>query len=543
MDLQAFREETFVKYPTFSPPQQNESTGLPSTKLAEALTALPVRNHYMHPEANNNNNNGPGSDDSNSNSVLNNGYGGRPGMNPHQQGGAFPGNGPMASTPAPSPPPSPKPKKQQYQTDQTKPFVLPFSARAPIPKSLVPYAISEADDLYGRHMYVSLGLFQTWRTREDFILDESGLKEMPGDKEEDARMKRWSVVKVAKTMSGDPVNASEVDDEEEDDKVVLPDSKVLEEAIERAEKDLKALDAQGDGANKAERKRAKQRRDDLLRIQRVETIYTATLPFLSGYIIVVLKFLIAINNITSAQANQNQQNQPQHQQPTSGFFLNLGQSLDLPPPQQQQHHTIEEIDALRHREIMIKGLSAFLLLLLKWFKRSHIMKYQHLAFTLLSAGTHVHILRLLTYTEVAAYVVTRNEVPERTYVHCRLHCRLHSLSSSLMHPLYSFFRYCYENFSPNAAHVPADQFPILAPRQPTSVRLPQSANSSNIFSPVNPRGDDEVEMITDFSWRNFFAVINVVKIMHKITKANPTRILQLVHHKTSVWYFAFSTLH
>jgi Domain of unknown function (DUF3402) len=41
-------------------------------------------------------------------------------------------------------------------------------------------------------------------------------------------------------------------------------------------------------------------------------------------------------------------------------------------------------------------------------------------------------------------------------------------------------------------------------------------------------------MITDFSWRNFFAVINAVKIMHKITKGNPTRILQLVHHKTSV---------
>jgi hypothetical protein len=231
-------------------------------------------------------------------------------------------------------------------------------------------------------------------------------------------MKRWSVVKAAKGVIGDPGNQSDFD-EEEDEKVTWPDSKVLEEAIERAEQELKTLDMQGDAANKAERKRAKQRRDDLLRIQRVETIYAATLPFLSGYIVVVLKFLIAINNITSVQANQNQQNQQQHQQqPTSGFFLHLGQSLDPPPPPPQQHHSPEEIDALRHREIMIKGLSAFLLLLLKWFKRSHIMKYQHLAFTLLSAGTHVHILRLLTYTEVATYVVTKNEVPERTYVCC-----------------------------------------------------------------------------------------------------------------------------
>jgi hypothetical protein len=105
---------------------------------------------------------------------------------------------------------------------------------------------------------------------------------------------------------------------------------------------------------------------------------------------------------------------------------------------------------------------------------------------------------------------------------------------------HSFFRYCYEHFSPNAAHIPADQFPILAPRQSTSIRLPQNASSSNVFSVATAgatsggKGDDEVEMITDFSWRNFFAVINVVKIMHKITKSNPTRILQLVHHKTSV---------
>lgn len=88
----------------------------------------------------------------------------------------------------------------------------------------------------------------------------------------------------------------------------------------------------------------------------------------------------------------------------------------------------------------------------------------------------------------------------------------------------SFFRYCYERFSPNAPHVRAEDLPIFAPRQPTR---PGPV-------PEGGRPDEEVEMITDFSWRNFFAVINAVKIMHKITKGNPTRVLQLVHHKTSV---------
>jgi hypothetical protein len=216
--------------------------------------------------------------------------------------------GGMNATPAPTPPPSPKPKKQQYQTDQTKPFVFPFSPEAYISKRMVPYAIDEADELYEKHLYVSLALFQIWRTREDYLLDESGLEAFPGESERDRKMKRWSVVKVRKTLNasaagqysafsgmsssapmGDGTSANggsgegvQGEEQEDDDEVVTwPDSKVLEEALERAEKDLRELDrelARMDedslvSPKKAERRRAKERRDDLLRLQRAETIY------------------------------------------------------------------------------------------------------------------------------------------------------------------------------------------------------------------------------------------------------------------------------
>jgi hypothetical protein len=317
--LHTFREETFVKYPTFSPLPLTESAGLPSAKLAEALTPLPVRHHYVHPDANNNaganpnNPNGPTSDDPTaSNAVLNGpGFGGgmmnRPGMNMNQPGQhppGFPnaGGGLMAGgTPAPSPPPSPKPKKQQYQTDQTKPFVFPFSPAAYVSSRLVPYAIEEADQLYGRHMHVSLALFQIWRTREDFILDESGLDVMPGDKEDDLKMKKWSVVSIKNRkaaaatgssgggsglgagLGADDSFGNNEDDDEEEEAVTWPDSKILEEAIERTEKDLKKLDSEiaklGEenvpAAKKAERKRLKERRGDLMRIQRAEIIYVS----------------------------------------------------------------------------------------------------------------------------------------------------------------------------------------------------------------------------------------------------------------------------
>lgn len=281
VDLHTFREETFVKYPTFTPPPITES-GLPSSKITEALSPLPVRHHYVHPDTHNSSSDDPAS----ANSVLNNpGFpGNRPGMNVNQPG--FHGGGPMPATPAPSPPPpSPKAKKQQYQTDQTKPFVFPFSPAAHISNRLVPYAIDEADQLYARHMHVSLSLFQIWRTREDFILDESGLDEMPGYKEDDIKMKRWSVVSVKKGGSsklGGSSSAGKYDDydDDEEEAVIWPDSKILEDEIAKAETDLKKLNIKiardnATSADKAERKRIMERKEDLLRIQRAETIYVS----------------------------------------------------------------------------------------------------------------------------------------------------------------------------------------------------------------------------------------------------------------------------
>jgi hypothetical protein len=44
----------------------------------------------------------------------------------------------------------------------------------------VPFAIEEADKLYSKHMYISLALWQMWRTREDCMTAESGLEHLPG---------------------------------------------------------------------------------------------------------------------------------------------------------------------------------------------------------------------------------------------------------------------------------------------------------------------------------------------------------------------------
>jgi len=178
IDIEVFRQETSVKYPTFTSPPDPFTVTVPASsiitpsKLAEAFSPIPVRHHYEHDvDAD----------------MQNNPHGFHPGGHQQQGGMQFRPGVPQQATPAPSPPPSPKPNKQKYQTDQNRPFLFPFSRRATYggyrdarDGRLVPFAIDEADKLYHKHMYVSLSLWQMWRAREECMSVESGLDFMPG---------------------------------------------------------------------------------------------------------------------------------------------------------------------------------------------------------------------------------------------------------------------------------------------------------------------------------------------------------------------------
>lgn len=181
LDIEAFHEEITVKYPTFAPPHTNSHAAseirapvpISTSKLAQAYSPIPIRHHYEHDDS-----------DASAQSGLPQSV---PPPHPYHQN-AQGGFRPMPTTPAPSPPPSPKPKKQQFQTDQGRPFLFPFSRSTLKRKgggngALVPFAIDEADKLYHKHMYVSLSLWQMWRTREECMTRESGLERMPGSDE------------------------------------------------------------------------------------------------------------------------------------------------------------------------------------------------------------------------------------------------------------------------------------------------------------------------------------------------------------------------
>src|SRR5258708_4858788 len=152
IDFKQFRQETSVKYPTFVPHQKSDPA---VEKIATAMVPLALKHHHHQT-----NDEPPMSNVGPSGSR-------EPPVLPPQ----------LPPTPAPSPPPnSGKPKKQLYQTDPNRPFLFPFSRTAGRGNAkLVPFAIDEADRLYMAHMHISLSLFQLWKTREAYLLDENGL--------------------------------------------------------------------------------------------------------------------------------------------------------------------------------------------------------------------------------------------------------------------------------------------------------------------------------------------------------------------------------
>lgn len=67
--------------------------------------------------------------------------------------------------------------------------------------------------------------------------------------------------------------------------------------------------------------------------------------------------------------------------------------------------------------------------------------------------------------------------------------------------------------------------------------MPRPARHTVIKTITLPNGEkheEEVEQVTEYSWRNFFSTINFAKIMQKLSKGRSHRIWMLVQYKSSV---------
>ena len=66
------------------------------------------------------------------------------------------------------------------------------------------------------------------------------------------------------------------------------------------------------------------------------------------------------------------------------------------------------------------------------------------------------------------------------------------------------------------------------------LKPPRQTITRTTLLPNGQTHEEEIDLLKDFSWRNFFSTINFAKIMQKLSKHRSHRIRMLVQYKSSV---------
>ncbi|KAF2734005.1 hypothetical protein EJ04DRAFT_577191 [Polyplosphaeria fusca] len=476
LDYHLFRQEISSKYPAYNPPP-------PLFPLEPENNSIlpPLKNHPNKVAGNHVFGSGLGNMNGNNTSIF-------------QQ--------PVhIATPAPSPPPSPAGsggkggKKQNYQTNQMFPFLYPpldessnnLGGKGPTnlqdllvgrkwKGSDIPASISEAAELFSQRMRATRSMKQLWEERVQFMKYERGWT----GADENFDIEDLSL----EPKEGTPPRQ-------------IPPAGSIEE-----------------------------------RLDLVEECYRTALPQLQSLIIVLIKAILA--HVTALVTQANGPNGLQ-----SGFQFQENQNgASSQTNGTNGHHapssTNEDLDAMRTQEILDKAVSGVLILILKWFKTSHILKFEYITQLLVDSSYVPLILKLFQLQEIEKVVNFKCEQEELNFFYF---CRTHSKTGVEE-----------EERAQNRSDGDSDSDDAVPP----PIRLHRDEDiSSNAESETEPSARTQVpqppevdelgfptneipkEPITDFSWRAFFTSINYLRIMQKICKNKAHRNLMLVSYKSS----------
>ncbi|KAL9593004.1 MAG: hypothetical protein Q9179_006173 [Wetmoreana sp. 5 TL-2023] len=388
LDYHLFRQEITSKYPAYNPPPplipiENENNSI--------LPPLPNHSSRRTSQESLVMPNGPSAKDT--------------------PGSIF--NQPVhIATPAPSPPPSPAGpggkggKKQNYQTNQNFPFLYPpldatdnVKGQVELQDQLVgkrwegndvPASILEAGQLFASRMRMSRSIRQLWDVRERFIRHERGWNEAPNDN--------------ASTGSSGSVIEEDESDKTQDSEAVL----------NALQKDSKAEDERETSDEGVQG-----------RLDATEEFYRNALPDLQSFVLVLWKiiftnvsYLVAQANGTTALGVPNGISFPEDNPGTSPVKRKINISSTAQESTANNHPAefeegsdpvLEELNNVRLREISTKAVAAILLMLLKWFKLSHVLKSEYLTQLLLDANYVPLILKLFAHQDIDRAVDQKND--------------------------------------------------------------------------------------------------------------------------------------
>ncbi|KAM9321026.1 striatin-interacting protein 1 [Gastrophryne carolinensis] len=190
----------------------------------------------------------------------------------------------------------------------------------------------------------------------------------------------------------------------------------------------------------------------------VEILYQGLLPSLPQYMIALLKILLAAAPTSKAK--------------TDSINI-LADVLPEEMPTTVLQSMKLGVDVNRHKEIIVKAISAVLLLLLKHFKLNHIYQMEYMAQHLVFANCIPLILKFFNQN-IMSYITAKNSISVLDYPYCVVH-----------------------------------ELPEL-----TAESLEAGDNNR-------------------FCWRNLFSCINLLRILNKLTKWKHSRTMMLVVFKSA----------
>ncbi|KIX99423.1 uncharacterized protein Z520_04999 [Fonsecaea multimorphosa CBS 102226] len=418
------------------------------------------------------------------------------------------------ATPAPSPPPSPigpggkAGKKQNYQTNQNFPFLYPpldstsdsiggkGSTRVQdmmVGKkwegSDVPLSIIEAGELFASRMRMTRAMRQLWRERDLFMKYERGWK---GDIKDEAK---------------------EDDDERSEEEREL-------ESLE--DPDLRS------------------------RMFAVDDFFHHALPDLQSLVIVMMK--VMLTNVQDIAVRNGGTQEPTQtgglNRTKSNSNMVQNQTLPMPPPPPRPNEmTLEDLDNVRSREISQQAVSGALFLLLKWFKVSHILKFEYMNQLLLDSNYVQLTLKYFAHQNLEDLVAFRYDRDDLSVWH---YCHIHS-----DHPPLSPTSPDERSEASDGDGDEAIPPPISRHRRSPTTRSevqptidqnnpsqqPQQNPDANARPSVdelgNPLGPLPTSPITTYSFRQFQTSIHLLRVLQKLTRGKSHRILFLVQFKSS----------
>ncbi|KAF9909840.1 Factor arrest protein 11 [Lobosporangium transversale] len=209
------------------------------------------------------------------------------------------------------------------------------------------------------------------------------------------------------------------------------------------------------------------------RIERIEHIYREIVPRMAQIQVTLLKTLLVCIKISGASSGREASSaaETEGKEPTDSFT---------------------RVNDIREHEIMAKAVSSILLLQLQHFKIYHVLAFNYVCQLLVDSNCLLLLLKIFGNAENPGNIHTKNELEE-----------------------YNFFKYC----------------SILRETTSSSVSNPEQARTAILMAAVSDIGDPLP--VNYVCRRNMFAIINLLRVLQKLTKNKTHRILLLVQYKSS----------